>query len=239
MSPSSIFSRGLSQPTKLLQRSLYRGALPARQPLLSRPSLQASPSPTTVKPRGLLSPTRLFQFRPFSRQHQRLSSAPGPTSAAKKEGGSLGDRLRKLTQEYGWAALGVYLALSALDFPICFLAVQLLGVERVGHLEQVVVNSLKSILPSVWPKAAEDAPDPDGALEKRRDEASKFTFPPGIWPWLTEFPGIWTQLALAYAIHKSVFIFVRVPLTAAVTPKVVKTLRGWGWNIGKKKPKSP
>jgi len=24
-----------------------------------------------------------------------------------------------------------------------------------------------------------------------------------------------------------------VPLTAAVTPKVVKTLRSWGWNIGK------
>lgn len=44
--------------------------------------------------------------------------------------------------------------------------------------------------------------------------------------------GIWTQLALAYAIHKS-FIFVRVPLTAAITPKVVKTLRSWGWNIGK------
>lgn len=45
--------------------------------------------------------------------------------------------------------------------------------------------------------------------------------------------GLGTQLALAYAIHKS-FIFVRVPLTAAVTPKVVKTLRAWGWNIGKK-----
>jgi hypothetical protein len=37
---------------------------------------------------------------------------------------------------------------------------------------------------------------------------------------------------LAYAIHKS-FIFLRVPLTAAVTPKVVKTLRSWGWSIGK------
>lgn len=48
--------------------------------------------------------------------------------------------------------------------------------------------------------------------------------------------GIWTQLALAYAIHKS-FIFIRVPLTAAITPKVVKTLRGWGWNIGKRRPK--
>jgi len=31
---------------------------------------------------------------------------------------------------------------------------------------------------------------------------------------------------------------VRVPLTAAVTPKVVRVLRGWGWDIGKKgKPK--
>lgn len=48
--------------------------------------------------------------------------------------------------------------------------------------------------------------------------------------------GIWTQLALAYAIHKS-FIFIRVPLAVAVTPKVVKVLRGWGWDIGKRRPK--
>ena len=48
--------------------------------------------------------------------------------------------------------------------------------------------------------------------------------------------GIWTQLALAYAIHKS-FIFIRVPLTVALTPKVVKVLRGWGWDIGKRRPK--
>lgn len=49
--------------------------------------------------------------------------------------------------------------------------------------------------------------------------------------------GLATQLALAYAIHKS-FIFIRVPLTAAVTPKVVKVLRSWGWQIGKRKPKT-
>lgn len=47
---------------------------------------------------------------------------------------------------------------------------------------------------------------------------------------------IWTQLGLAYIVHKS-FIFVRVPLTAAVLPKVVKTLRGWGYDIGKKRVK--
>ncbi|RQM05254.1 hypothetical protein DH86_00001785 [Scytalidium sp. 3C] len=42
-----------------------------------------------------------------------------------------------------------------------------------------------------------------------------------------------TQLALAYAIHKS-FIFIRVPITAAITPKVVRVLRSWGWDIGKR-----
>ncbi len=49
--------------------------------------------------------------------------------------------------------------------------------------------------------------------------------------------GLATQLALAYAIHKS-FIFLRVPLAAAVTPKVVKILRGWGWDIGKRTTKA-
>ena len=48
--------------------------------------------------------------------------------------------------------------------------------------------------------------------------------------------GLATQLALAYAIHKS-FIFLRVPLTAAVTPKIVKVLRSWGYQIGKRKSK--
>ena len=46
--------------------------------------------------------------------------------------------------------------------------------------------------------------------------------------------GLGTQLALAYAVHKS-FIFIRVPLTAAILPKVVKVLRSWGWNIGKRR----
>lgn len=53
-----------------------------------------------------------------------------------------------------------------------------------------------------------------------------------------EEASIGTQLALAYAIHKS-FIFIRVPLTAAVLPKVVKTLRAWGWKVGRRTSKKP
>jgi hypothetical protein len=57
-----------------------------------------------------------------------------------------------LSREYGWAALGVYLGLSALDFPFCFVAVRLLGVERIGHWEHVVVQSAKDVFRSVWPQ---------------------------------------------------------------------------------------
>lgn len=133
--------------------------------------------------------------------------------------------MKKLSREYGWAALGVYLGLSALDFPFCFAAVRLLGVERIGYYEHVVIEFVKDKLKTVWPQTeSPEAEDGQGQLaqaeERNQEEAS-----------------IWTQLVFAYAIHKS-FIFIRVPLTAAVTPKVVKILRGWGWDIGKRKPKS-
>ncbi|KAL1978034.1 hypothetical protein VTN31DRAFT_893 [Thermomyces dupontii] len=153
---------------------------------------------------------------------------------------SLSARLKTLSREYGWSALGVYLALSALDFPFCFAAVRVLGVERIGHAERVVVDTVKGLLKRLFPFGATQESHGEGGVEggeagglaARFDddhhgvlEATKANEGEGA--------SIWTQLALAYAIHKS-FIFIRVPLTAAITPKVVKTLRRWGWDIGKR-----
>ncbi|KAJ5934675.1 hypothetical protein N7466_004222 [Penicillium verhagenii] len=236
----SLLSRWLAQP-ELMQRSAMRAAPTySRQTLavLQRQPFLGSGSQTMIKSMRRSFTTAVnYSSRaiprsrpglrsvqlPKQRTNQRFNSgSANNASEASKEGGSLSQRLRKLSREYGWAALGVYLTLSALDFPICFAAVRLLGVERIGHFEHVIVQSVKQTFPSIWPqKKAED-----GSLvqaeEPNYEEAS-----------------IWTQLALAYAIHKSVFIFVRVPLTAAVTPKVVQVLRSWGWNIGKRKPKTP
>ena len=85
-----------------------------------------------------------------------------------------------------------------------------------------------------------------GVLEAERENGSERASESSFFPrragggkvadWEIPVLGIWTQLALAYAIHKS-FIFIRVPFTVAVTPKVVKVLRGWGWDIGKRRPK--
>lgn len=70
---------------------------------------------------------------------------------------SLSQRMRKLSREYGWSALGVYLALSALDFPFCFLAVRWLGTDRIGHWEHAIMEW-------VW-KVWEVVPNPFQAEE--------------------------------------------------------------------------
>ncbi|KIH93137.1 peptide alpha-n-acetyltransferase [Sporothrix brasiliensis 5110] len=189
--------------------------------------------------------------------------AAGPKSgpgAAPAEKLTLSQRFKKLSREYGWTAVGVYFGLSLLDFPFCFLLVRTLGTDRIAAAEEYVVGHVKVLIPESvkerWRRyraalkeaqresgvaAAQDAiadaakdvvaHDKDGqevaagdgwgvkeADRRNKHEAS-----------------LATQLALAYAIHKS-FIFVRVPLAAAVTPQVVKVLRSWGWKIGKAKP---
>ncbi|CAO1600749.1 DUF1279 super [Xanthoria calcicola] len=160
---------------------------------------------------------------------------------------SLSQRLRKLSREYGWSALGVYLALSALDFPFCFLAVRLVGTERIGYWESVIVEGFWNIIGFIYPFDSGPEPQSPGPKVERygnvianKDEVGVPGYDHGVNEAeernKSEDASLWTQLALAYAIHKS-FIFIRVPLTAAVTPKVVKVLRGWGWDIGKRRPK--
>lgn len=115
-------------------------------------------------------------------------------------------------------------------------AAPVVEIEGVGKAEEygVVTKEGEEVAIPGYDHGVEEA-------EKRNQSENASTCFPGGTPdgdRLMIDLGIWTQLALAYAIHKS-FIFVRVPLTAAITPRVVKTLRGWGWNIGKRRPKGP
>lgn len=137
------------------------------------------------------------------------------------------------------------MALSTLDVPFCFLAVRMLGTERIGRYEHVVIEAFWKVVQVPFPNLGRHNEAQEAHIGEGVGEA---TAREGQLGWSGEVEKadaknkgseatIWTQLALAYAIHKS-FIFIRVPLTAAVTPKVVKTLRGWGWDIGKRKPKS-
>lgn len=102
---------------------------PSRRP----PSLQ------TPHPRPRLPSSRTL--RAFRSRFNSTQPSPETTSSP-----SLSARLKKLSREYGWSALGIYLLLSALDFPFCFLAVRLLGTERIGRWEHAVVEGVKSLV---------------------------------------------------------------------------------------------
>ncbi|KAI3322318.1 hypothetical protein HD806DRAFT_499760 [Xylariaceae sp. AK1471] len=182
--------------------------------------------------------------RSFHKTSRLRDSNPDPSKSTTQEPQSLSARLKKLSREYGWAAVGVYLSLSVLDFPFCFLLVRVVGTDRIGELEHFIVSNVKKVIPESvrnrWNeyrkvlKEGEQEQLGNGEISERVEMAG----------WGVEEAekrnkseaSLGTQLALAYAIHKS-FIFIRVPLTAAITPKVVKVLRSWGWNIGKRRTK--
>ncbi|KAG9254593.1 uncharacterized protein F5Z01DRAFT_673748 [Emericellopsis atlantica] len=172
---------------------------------------------------------RGFRFSPWRRN----------TGDGKVENMSMSAKFKKLSREYGKAAVAVYFGLSILDYPFFFLLVKAVGTERVARVEHFVVGVITSVIPEpvriairgywesakvtmkrLWSKETTEKAEMVGwgveEAQERHDEAAS----------------LGTQMALAYAIHKS-FFFVRIPLTAAITPKVVKTLRSWGWNIGK------
>jgi len=222
----SLPARPRPQPRALRAAALFRPRVPGGS--LEPGTLTFSPTTNNTLP----------TVRGF-RALRRLHSSPAASSQSGSH--SLSQRLRKLFREYGWSTLGVYLLLSALDFPFCFAAVRLLGVERIGHYEHVIVEGAKDVFRAVWPfnrSRREELRDGQQVVAGNRIPRS---YNHGVREAEERNSGegasIWTQLALAYAIHKS-FIFIRVPLTAAVTPKVVKTLRQWGWDIGKRGPRS-
>ncbi|KAG6031510.1 hypothetical protein E4U41_007544 [Claviceps citrina] len=220
--------RQRQQQQQLQQQQLHH---PQRQPLSP---LGGATRPSTSRPG--LTLTRIqgrgFRFSAWRRNTTRNGA---------QENLSLSQRLKRLSKEYGWSAVGVYLALSVLDFPFCFLLVRIVGTDTIGKVEHYVLSSVSQFIPETvrqkWHeyrhtvKSAEvDTLGHDALSDKAEmagwgvEEAQQHH---------KEEASLGTQLALAYAIHKS-FIFFRVPLTAAVTPKVVRVLRSWGWNIGKR-----
>ncbi|KAI9038518.1 uncharacterized protein KD926_010731 [Aspergillus affinis] len=253
MLPRQTFaSRWLSQFSELVQ---HAPVSPITKAKFSRPghpsssifrrgfSLTANATPHLG--RSFRSQTQLgksarqnFARRPQSASFRRFfNSSSKRYSSQSGETGSLSQRLKTLSREYGWSALWVYLLLSAMDFPICFAAVRLLGVDRIGHYEHVILESVKGAIDTVWPSAPE-TPTAESQSETPKSEASDAQpkEPSAEEPPSKADASLWTQLALAYAIHKSL-IFIRVPLTAGITPKVVKVLRQWGWDIVKGKPR--
>jgi N-terminal acetyltransferase 2 len=90
------------------------------------------------------------RFR-FNSNSPRPNPDPTPHLGSPNQSLSLTARLKALSRDYGWAALGVYIGLTILDLPFCFLAVRLLGTERIGHWEHAIINAFWAVVRIPFP----------------------------------------------------------------------------------------
>jgi N-terminal acetyltransferase 2 len=150
-----LFPRALSrtsigrQPAPIL-RNFFTSAQ-ALSRLRTQPLSVSHGTSTVCSKRSLLS----YRFRSlrFKSDNALPSKKPDPTSqlGSPEPELSLSQRMKKLSREYGWSAFGVYMALTALDFPFCFLAVRLLGTDRIAHYEHVVVEAIMNVIRIPFP----------------------------------------------------------------------------------------
>lgn len=113
-----------------------------------RASLRISPLLQLVSRQRRCIPLKRLSNKRF----QSTIPPPQPLNRSSPESSlSLTQRMRKLSREYGWSALGVYLLLTTLDFPLCFLGVRWLGTDRIGHWEHIVLKAFWKVVPYPFP----------------------------------------------------------------------------------------
>lgn len=104
----------------------------------------------------------------------------------------------------------MYIVLSTLDFAVAFAGINLLGAEQVASAAAYIKEIAIGFIHSKPPEPGRDEMDGISAGDASRE-------------------GLYATLVLAYTIHKTLFLPVRVGLTAVLTPRLVGWLRTRGW----------
>ncbi|KDQ21687.1 hypothetical protein BOTBODRAFT_26116 [Botryobasidium botryosum FD-172 SS1] len=220
--------RALAQPAvtmppgRILRIPFLRPFFPRTPAILpfARPASTASTSASRV----LYHPVPTAPFpasSPFRAPRRSYSNSPPPSSNASNASSSgspppdpttFSGRLKVLIKSYGWYALGVYLFFSALDFSFVFATVSFFGAAQVNQATAALRGMISEILhrpapeiPPAGPGDGSDAPSQNGS------------------------ESLWAMIVLSYAIHKTLLLPVRVGLTAAFTPRLVRWLTSRGW----------
>jgi N-terminal acetyltransferase 2 len=164
MSQTPLFRLGLSTAFRRTAAAFTSTANPVLRKTIqnqAQPLLRSTP----------FTRTAFRSYRQQSKRHYSSSSAPSSGSL------SFTQRLKALSKEYGYTALGVYLLISALDFPVCFVAVRLIGADVVGEYEEKAVGWIRSVLPEGWLKKKETT-DEEHVGEDGKKKTSKFCSAP-------------------------------------------------------------
>lgn len=125
----------------------------------------------TARPSQYLRSWRVSPFR-GGRQARFNSSKTAAEDILNQKNLSLSDRMKQMSRKYGWIVVGIYLSLSVLDFPFCFLAVRWIGTERIAEIEHTVISAFWSAVEKAMPSLKERREEKE-ALEAAAEEMTK------------------------------------------------------------------
>lgn len=156
--------------------------------------------------------------RSLSQSCKRLNVAPvkQTVKTTKPETG-----IKKLMKTYGYSALVVYIGVTFISLPLCFFTVHSMGAEKIS----IYMNRGKQLFgygESTDEAVVEKIREKKIELEKQRENGTHTRW--------SEFKQstLLAEFIIAYGLHKSL-IFVRIPLTAAVTPTMARLFKQWGF----------
>lgn len=207
-----------------------------RRSLVNRSTIAAR---TNVVHQFHASGSRLAQ-----RTTRRFNSSQSTArTATPKSSSSLTGRIKELSRKYGRAAVFVYLGISLIDFGIAFAAVHALGTERIGRYEDALLGTIKAWTGYAGKSTVDqvESASEDMARQMQADgRQQQKEGRQGQQQQQQQQQGegrqgkasLWTEVVIAYGIHKAIFIFARVPITVAITPAIVKSLVRRGYKIG-------
>lgn len=155
-------------------------------------------------------------FSSASKDKQNISeisnmvSSPELLQAAKSE--PKGSKLKELSKKYGAVGILVYLGVGFVDLGITLGIIQFAGLEKVKALEEATLDIARNAGEriGVYKRKVIDHPE---TTENDKDEAPSFA----------------SVFILAYGIHKTILLPVRLGITAAITPAVVRKIHQLGW----------
>lgn len=142
--------------------------------------------------------------------------------------------IKRLMSKYGYSALVVYIGVTVVSLPSCYFIVDSVGEEKIS----ILLNRGKRVFgygeesDDIVRKRVEGRRLERLELRnqymgelKEQEESYEMSIGEKLrlkWDLLKTSP-ILTELVLAYGLHKSL-IFVRIPLTAAITPAIARVL---------------
>lgn len=209
---------------------LGEGLLPTIRPVVrvpvARKTLNFAPKYTSIG-----------RFCTTSGKHQTskissMASSPEIIQAAKAKPKQ--SKLKELTKKYGAVGIIVYLGVGAVDLGITLGVIQLVGLDKVKQLERGVLDVAYSTGAKFGISKKPSVETGDNKVVDSEALVAE-----------DDTPSFASVFILAYGIHKTLLLPVRLGITAAITPAIVRKLHQMGWAryfprlLGASTPKKP